>query len=146
VPSIVLALILLQIFTLTDANGPTVTDPNYDALILSEETLSGMPASAVVPSLPLINNSGGKAINDIRRGKGWKELALIVVPFVRPPPQFRSTNLPLLTPGQYTLRLREAEKFVCVSSRTGSHHTRGGDAKLSSSTIRQYYAERTEKV
>ena len=47
---------------ISDPFGPTITDPDYSALIISAET-----------------RAGGKAVNDKRRNKGWTELEVFEV-------------------------------------------------------------------
>ena len=47
----------LEIVEIHDAFGPTATDPNIQALVISDET-----------------RSGGDAVNELRKGKGWGQL------------------------------------------------------------------------
>lgn len=54
--------LILRLVQLSDACGPTITEENIDALVISEET-----------------RSGGKFINDERAKKGWKGLAIFEV-------------------------------------------------------------------
>jgi len=53
--------LLLDMVELQDPYGPTITDPNVDALMVSSET-----------------TAGAFKINDIRKSKGMTALALLV--------------------------------------------------------------------
>jgi hypothetical protein len=49
--------VVLDIVEIHDAFGPTATEQDIQALVISDET-----------------RSGGTAVNELRRGKGWEEL------------------------------------------------------------------------
>ena len=52
----------LKLVQISDAFGPTITDKNITAIVVSEET-----------------RAGGKAINDVREKKGWKGLEVFEI-------------------------------------------------------------------
>ncbi|KAJ9606183.1 hypothetical protein H2200_009144 [Cladophialophora chaetospira] len=54
--------IIINYTQISDPFGPTITDPNISAIVLSAET-----------------RAGGKAINDKRKEKGWRELDVFEV-------------------------------------------------------------------
>ena len=54
--------IVINYTSISDPFGPTITDPDISALVISAET-----------------RAGGKAVNDKRREKGWKELEVFEV-------------------------------------------------------------------
>jgi phosphopantetheine adenylyltransferase len=54
--------ITINYTSITDPFGPTITDPDISALVISAET-----------------RAGGKAVNDKRTEKGWKELEVFEV-------------------------------------------------------------------
>ena len=54
--------IIINYTLITDPFGPTITDPDISAIVISAET-----------------RAGGKAVNDKRKEKGWKELEVFEV-------------------------------------------------------------------
>eukprot|EP01101_Sappina_pedata_P000664 TRINITY_DN10858_c0_g1_i1.p1 TRINITY_DN10858_c0_g1~~TRINITY_DN10858_c0_g1_i1.p1 ORF type:complete len:173 (+),score=79.96 TRINITY_DN10858_c0_g1_i1:2-520(+) len=52
----------VEVHSIVDAYGPTATDPDIEALVVSEET-----------------RKGGDAVNDLRKEKGFKTLEIICV-------------------------------------------------------------------
>ena len=54
--------VVINYTLITDPFGPTITDPDISAIVVSAET-----------------RGGGKAVNDKRKEKGWKELEVFEV-------------------------------------------------------------------
>jgi phosphopantetheine adenylyltransferase len=86
---------------INDPFGPTITDESISAIVLSKET-----------------RAGGKAVNDKRSEKGWKELEVFEVDV-----------------------LDASEKEDQAATKTESF-----DAKISSTEIRRRLAEREQKM
>ncbi|KAB5566960.1 hypothetical protein GE09DRAFT_1108786 [Coniochaeta sp. 2T2.1] len=89
--------ITIQCVVIQDAYGPTITLEAIDALVVSGET-----------------RSGGKAVNDKRKEKGWRALEV------------------------YEVDVLDAEE---VESEEGPTRTEGFESKISSTAIRQRRAE-----
>lgn len=60
-----LSRLMISVERLHDGFGPTLTDPDISALVVSRET-----------------RNGGQAVNDERRAKGWREMKLLEVDVV----------------------------------------------------------------